>query len=548
MAAPLTLADLIRRFDSGEIRLPLMQRDYVWKGRKVVALLDSLYRGWPIGSFYVWHSREDHAVRERVGKNGGVALHDGFHGFLLDGQQRLTSLSLALQGDADGEMSSRAYFDVENEIFVLGGSGMRVRKRIEKGDPLLAPLSELVVVAQGDQEASGIFIERTIRALLEQDRLGEEGELADTYRERMVRVAKMLQRRALCEDFADEDEEHAFELFARLNKGGTSLQAGDVAAARLASTGTRHIVGPMRAMAAEGEMRALGVNFLFLLRAVVTVQRDNCSFAKLPKGWAGDAVSLDKVWQRTERALRFVIHVVREDMGWVHRRWLPSTMALLPLVYLFAKYGAEELTDKELILVRRYLLLTGLRGLFRGSTETTVNSHVAAIRDSHGSRQVRLRALIERIPKYRRVKLKKEELLAPSGAQSPIMQIYLALLHKSGAKSWPSGKVLQDGASDSVVVRYIFPRALASELNLPLERFSAPANCCIVLQQDDRAMSGENPNESWNRMKPSDRVHASAQFYLEAADHLLKPINFADFLEFRAGKLAEHLNRELGLT
>lgn len=82
-----------------------MQRDYVWKGRKVVALLDSIYREWPIGSFYVWLSREDHAVRDRVGKNGGVSLNDGFHGFLLDGQQRLTSLSLALQGDADGEIS-----------------------------------------------------------------------------------------------------------------------------------------------------------------------------------------------------------------------------------------------------------------------------------------------------------------------------------------------------------------------------------------------------------------------------------------------------------
>lgn len=105
---------------------------------------------------------------------------------------------------------------------------------------------------------------------------------------------------------------------------------------------------------------------MFLLRAVVTVQRDNCSPAKLPKGWAGDAKSLDKVWQRTERALRFVIRVVREEMGWVHRRWLPSTMALLPPTYLFANYGAEELTDKELTLVRRYLFLTGLRGLFRG--------------------------------------------------------------------------------------------------------------------------------------------------------------------------------------
>jgi len=37
----LTVADLVQRFGTGEIRLPLMQRDYVWKPKKVVRLLDS---------------------------------------------------------------------------------------------------------------------------------------------------------------------------------------------------------------------------------------------------------------------------------------------------------------------------------------------------------------------------------------------------------------------------------------------------------------------------------------------------------------------------
>ena len=91
----------------------------------------------------------------------------------------------------------------------------------------------------------------------------------------------MLRRDALCEEFTDDHEEHAFELFSRLNKGGTSLSTGDVAAARLASAATRKIVEPMRAVVAEREMRALGVNFVFLLRTLVTVHRGNCSWVRL---------------------------------------------------------------------------------------------------------------------------------------------------------------------------------------------------------------------------------------------------------------------------
>jgi len=57
----------LQRFDTGEIRLPLMQRDYVWKPKKVVRLLDSLCRRWPIGSFYVWQRQDAHPTKARVG-------------------------------------------------------------------------------------------------------------------------------------------------------------------------------------------------------------------------------------------------------------------------------------------------------------------------------------------------------------------------------------------------------------------------------------------------------------------------------------------------
>jgi uncharacterized protein with ParB-like and HNH nuclease domain len=59
----LSIGDLVQRFDNGEIRLPLMQRDYIWKPKKVVELLDSLYRNWPIGSFYVWQTHDDRSCR-----------------------------------------------------------------------------------------------------------------------------------------------------------------------------------------------------------------------------------------------------------------------------------------------------------------------------------------------------------------------------------------------------------------------------------------------------------------------------------------------------
>ena len=305
-----TLSILVERFDSGEIRLPLMQRDYVWKPKKVVRLLDSLYRQWPIGSFYVWQTTHDRPTRPRAGKVRPKHL-DSFYGFLLDGQQRLTSLSLGLKSDADGEPAHRAFFDVENEQFYLGEMNKTVAKRIQAGDPLLVPLSDIVVIGRDGEGDLHKSIERIIQALREQVKLGKNNHKEVHYRERLHRLASMLRKDALCEEFPDEEEEHAFELFSRLNKGGTSLSAGDVEAARLASAATRGIVEPMRAIAAERDMRALGNNFVFLLRALVTVHRGNSSFSKLPRNWADDKAEVEASWKRTEQALRTTVKFVR---------------------------------------------------------------------------------------------------------------------------------------------------------------------------------------------------------------------------------------------
>src|SRR5271167_4395486 len=188
-----------------------MQRDYVWRPTKVVRLLDSLYRGWPIGSFYVWHTRDDaHPTKARTGRVPERRL-DALYGFLLDGQQRLTSLSLAIQSESEAESSHRGFFDLENEKFYLGEMKRTIAKRIEALDALIVPLSDIVPVSIDAETDMLRTVERIIRSLREQQKLGKGRE--DSYRERLHKVAKMLSRPALCEEFTDDHEEHAFELF-----------------------------------------------------------------------------------------------------------------------------------------------------------------------------------------------------------------------------------------------------------------------------------------------------------------------------------------------
>lgn len=546
----LRIDDLVSRFDSGEIRLPLMQRDYVWKPKKVTALLDSLYRGWPIGSFYVWRTLDDHhPSKERTGTPAQRRL-DGFSGFLLDGQQRLTSLSLAIQSQAEAELRRRAFFDLENEKFYLGEMKRTITKRIEAADPLIVPLST-IVIPNGRGDADLQAIEQIMQSLREQDKLLAHNQSEVLYRERLHRAAKMLHRDALCEEFTDDHEEHAFLLFSRLNKGGTSLSTGDVEGARLASAATRKIVAPMRAVVAEREMHSLGINFVFLLRTLVTVHRGNCSFSKLPDNWADDTGEIEESWHRTERALRNTLRFLRNEMGWTNRRWLPSTMALIPVVFLFARQESSKLSASDNSLVKRYLLIAGLRSLFRGSGETVVNTYVNSIRRNGSGRKGLARALFDRIPKNRLYRIKNNDVRVTSGMYSSMMQVYLTYLCNKDACSWPSGRALkdilhEDLPHDPLAVHHIFPKKFMQERDdFPVEKLNSVANYAILSQADNAELGDDDPFDVWRKLKPNQREWASVQMCFTAREDLLRA--YEEFLDFRADKLAEQLNEFLGL-
>lgn len=80
---------IMQYVESSQIAIPQLQRPFVWKGKQVKDLIDSLYQGYPIGYLIVW-------------QNSNVRLKYGRKAFgkkiLIDGQQRITALMAAIMG------------------------------------------------------------------------------------------------------------------------------------------------------------------------------------------------------------------------------------------------------------------------------------------------------------------------------------------------------------------------------------------------------------------------------------------------------------------
>src|SRR5437868_12670238 len=87
----ITFTSLFVRIEDGTIKIPQFQRNFVWSKAKSAKLLDSILKGYPIGTFILWKTNE----RLRSIRNlGGVSLSQTAKGdaikYVLDAQQRLT--------------------------------------------------------------------------------------------------------------------------------------------------------------------------------------------------------------------------------------------------------------------------------------------------------------------------------------------------------------------------------------------------------------------------------------------------------------------------
>jgi uncharacterized protein with ParB-like and HNH nuclease domain len=85
--SPYTVDTILSWARSGDIAVPEIQRPFVWTPVQVRSLLDSLYRGFPVGFLIAW-------------RNPNIRLRDGSRSagkrLLIDGQQRVTALMTAV--------------------------------------------------------------------------------------------------------------------------------------------------------------------------------------------------------------------------------------------------------------------------------------------------------------------------------------------------------------------------------------------------------------------------------------------------------------------
>jgi hypothetical protein len=151
---PVKYSDLISEIETGQVKIPQFQRKFVWDIKSSAKLLDSIIKGYPIGTFIYWRTNERlRAVRNLGNINLPEPKEGEYINYVLDGQQRLTSLFATLKGlkitDDEERVSdySEMYVDFnateDQEIIVTDPSKLKKNTFIKVTDLMEGSLTLL---------------------------------------------------------------------------------------------------------------------------------------------------------------------------------------------------------------------------------------------------------------------------------------------------------------------------------------------------------------------------------------------------------------------
>jgi hypothetical protein len=548
-----SLRELVREFHDGGILLPQFQRDYVWKPQKIRNLLDSLLRGFPVGGFYFW--------RPAAGKfdpKDKRKIRAEFVGYLIDGQQRLTSLEAAFglyTGEDKNGVVLRCYLDLaspddvharDTTLFVTYAGKKSVATRLGRGDPTLIPVERLFEGPFHDLRRQS---EEDLRPLPDWDPQRIEAALA-----RLDRAGQMLDLHVPCTTVSEAEDKEAVEVFSRLNKAGVALKQGDVRAAELARGPAVDVLKAMREFVTEEPARRLGFGFSFAFRALVLFHRESAQFKTLKPDWMNGPGPLGRTladsWGATETAVRDALDFIDVKMGWSRRALVPSANAVIVLAAAFEKAGSKLDAAAEQA-YRQWLCLVAIRGIFQGSVETTINRFHRAVRDCKREPH---KALMEALNRNESRRIVPEEFNRVSQLWGPATQVMHAWLVSQQARDWLNSEPLDALArrgnpslpGGDLTVHHLFARRVLAEDSDDTRYVNSPANYALLGRSTNSTLGDKRPDEVWRILTPDQRKLATAQFFGEGAGDMLRVDRYEAFRDWRAQRLAEAINEWLG--
>lgn len=574
-AKKFNLGDMMRKIKDGELQLPDFQRSWIWDDDRIISLLESVIRGFPINSIMLLECDAGNVKFSYRPIELLTAADAQPQQLILDGQQRLTSLYGALYSVEPvkifkGKKTECLYYvDMAKAISAANGADVEdwiisvppSRKLKAKGVnwDLSAPEKEF---AAGMFPLNKIFSgsRQWLRAYEKFHNDDVAGDFTDAFAEQVIDkvcayeiiavvLAKGTPLEAIC------------NIFERVNKQGSPLDVFDlltaVFAAKTDSDGKpielRKDWDAVQTDFKDSNIAALAEvdcsDFITALALLVSYEHFRAGKITQVSCKGGDILKLDygdylnfkgDIIGGFAEAGKFL-----EAEGITTTKYLPYRSQLVPMAAIFAEL---KLSGKDNVASRNKIRQWYWCAVFSES-----------YKDGQGARYAKdITQFMEWIDKrkepeiLRKANIVAKRLLTVRSGTSAAYKGMISLILKNGARDFLAGKNIITSANfaESIEIHHIFPKKYCVERGLPKDKFDSIANKTLILKGTNRII-GSNPPSIYLRTierktgLPAVEVDEILERHFIDAE-LCRADNFDEFVADRARKIFSEIEQLTG--
>ena len=357
-------ADLINEIQKGIIKIPKFQRDFVWTIDKTAKLLDSILKGYPIGTFILWQTDERINDIKNVGNLNIPDTPDGVKvQYVLDGQQRITSLFAAYLGAHIQKVGEKKITDYGNIVVNLDAdindNDEQVITEEPTGDNYIS-LSDVLNFMDRMTDIKDRFSDTDFKKIHSYSRA------FDTYDFSTVILRK-------------EDIDSAIEVFTRINTGGQTLTLFEIMSAKTYDEQQQFdmqvkwesFIKELKEIKYEGVSSSVVLSLLALLLS----RTKECKRKTI---LALDKQNIIDSWDSGISALKDSVDYFRTTYRIPVSQLLPYDSLLVPFAYFFYQNKDKPNADQRKYL-EEFFWRVSLSSRYSSSTESKLAQDIKRI-------------------------------------------------------------------------------------------------------------------------------------------------------------------------
>jgi len=540
-----SISELIEDFESGNIAIPEIQRDVVWKAEQVKDLIDSVSLSYPCGSLILWEPREkDHSlVRTMIRPERLEQFPNQLpRYFLLDGQQRLTALASVF---LPRERLKKLLIELEEEMPFIFINLKKFPRDIEATTDV------------GGYKFPWVPFHRLFDGTL----VGDAGFAALPVEHGKVQKYGQMFRdyKFPVQIIRDRTYEAVADIFTRVNSQGTQLTGAEIHLARIVPH-WRGITKEFREYRTELRRKNYDLDLTFLIRAITVVE---CKVPRIRK--LAERVSkerpprkqLDRSWKRAKDATNKLIRMLQVQLLLDKSKFFTSKNVLVPLIYYLAYDRGKKPAHKD---IQRFFLLSQLSERYGAAAETALNRDFRILADPDLCPRQGLSALVANVDRearqyHRGLKIRPDDVEGLASKNVLVLLMYV-LMRKSGATDWGFGSArkLHEIEPGDLHLHHIFPfnfmvdnkEGLAGFKERPpadyRRQINDIANLTFLGKEKNIGIGDQPP---WVYLPLETTTAVRKAHFIPQDRTLWKPERFPEFLAERRRLLAKAITRLL---